>query len=311
MPSVSARLVTAVIRATGRNRTYLTAEGAHAKVQDRAVRPTSFAPPTRLRRDVSVTAERHEGRPVYVVTPRDREPVGGMVYVHGGGWVSEIAVQHWRLVAQVAAEAGVAVTVPIYPLVPFGTAREVVPWVADLVLRDIEAHGRTVVGGDSAGGQIALSAALLLRDRDDVRPARIVAISPAVDLTFSNPEIDAVQPHDPWLGVEGGHVLAALWRGDLPVEDPLVSPLLNDLTGLGPLSVWSGTHDIMNPDARLLVAAARDAGVEVTSHERPGLLHVYPLLPTAEGREARRDLVAEVRDAVRRPDADAGRPGGR
>ncbi|WP_026910913.1 alpha/beta hydrolase fold domain-containing protein [Patulibacter minatonensis] len=298
MPSPSARLVTAVIRATGRNRTYLTAEGARARVLERAVRPTSFAPPSRLRRDVAITAERHQGRPVYVVTPRDRVPVGGVVYVHGGGWVSEIAVQHWRLVAALAAEAGVAVTVPIYPLVPFGTAAEVVPWIADLVLREQAARGRAVVGGDSAGGQIALSAAMVLRDRGDAAPARTVLISPAVDLTFSNPEIDAVQPHDPWLAVPGGRVLADLWRGDLPLEDPRVSPLLNDLSGLGPLSVWSGTHDIMNPDARLLVAAAGSAGVAVRSHERPGLLHVYPLLPTAEGRAARRDLAAEVREAV-------------
>ncbi|MDO9407974.1 alpha/beta hydrolase fold domain-containing protein [Patulibacter sp.] len=298
MPSPSTRLIAAVFRATGRNRTFISADAARAHVRERAVRPVAFAPPARLRRDVAVHVTRDAGRPVYVLRPRGSAPAGGLVYAHGGGWVNEIASQHWHLAAQIAAEAGVAVTVPIYPLVPFGTAAEVVPWVADLVARDEATYGRSLVGGDSAGGQIALSAAMLLRDRDGIRPALTLLISPALDLTFSNPEIEVVQPTDPWLGVPGGRVLAEHWRGGLPLEDPLVSPLLGDLAGLGPLSVHTGTRDVMNPDARLLVAAARALGVDVASHEEQGLLHVYPLLPTPEGRASRRVLVDEVRAAV-------------
>ena len=298
MPSPSSRLVAAAIRATRRNRTYVTAQGARAHVRAQAIRPAAPGPPARLRRDVAVHARRDDGRPVYLVTPRDRRPVGGLVYAHGGGWVNEIAPQHWHLVAQLAAEAGVAVTVPIYPLVPFATAGEVVPWIADLVLRSGEDHGPSLVGGDSAGGQIALSAALLLRDRDDVRPARTVLISPALDLTFANPEIPTVQPSDPWLGVEGARVLADLWRGDRSLTDPVVSPLFGDLAGLGSVSVHTGTRDITNPDARLLVARAREAGVDVALHEAEGQLHVFPLLPTTEGRAGRRVLVDEVRAAV-------------
>jgi acetyl esterase/lipase len=173
-----------------------------------------------------------------------------------------------------------------------------VPWVADLVLGSRRAHGRALVAGDSAGGQIALSAAMLLRDRDDVRPERSILISPALDLTFANPRIAVVQPTDPWLGVEGGRVLAEHWRGDLPLTDPLVSPLFGALEGLGPISVHTGTRDIMNPDARLLVDRLRAAGGDVTLHEEEGQLHVYPLLPTTEGRVGRRVLVGEVRAAA-------------
>jgi acetyl esterase/lipase len=298
MPSPSARLVTAVIRASGRNRTYLTAEGAREHVRRQAVRPASFAPPARLRRDVAIQVRRDHGRPVYVLGPRDRPARGALVYAHGGGWVNEIAPQHWHLVAQLAAEAGVAVTVPIYPLVPFATAGEVVPWIADLVLRERATHGRVLVAGDSAGGQISLSAAILLRDRGDGCPDRTILISPALDLTFSNPRIPVVQPSDPWLGVEGARVLAEHWRGELTLEDPLVSPLFGDLAGLGPLSVHSGTRDITNPDAHLLVDRVRAAGGDVTLLEEHGQLHVYPLLPTTEGRAGRRTLVDEVRAAV-------------
>ena len=77
---------------------------------------------------------------------------------------NEIASQHWQLVAQIAAEANMRVTVLIYPLVPFATAIEVVPTIVDIVLEHSSTRGAVSLGSDSAGGQIALSAALLLRD---------------------------------------------------------------------------------------------------------------------------------------------------
>jgi acetyl esterase/lipase len=299
MPSTASRLVGAALRLTRRNRAYVSADEARRLVTRSAVRPGAYGPPARLRRDVAVRAGRDGGHPVYTVVPRDRPPAGAVVYAHGGGWVGEIAPQHWWLVAQLAAEAGAAVTVPIYPLVPFGTAGEVVPWVADLARRAADDHGRVVLAGDSAGGQIVLSAALHLRDRDDdVRPARTILVSPALDLTFSNPEIEDVQPSDPWLGVPGARVLAEHWRGDRSLEDPMVSPLFGDLRGLGPISVHSGTRDVTNPDGRLLVSRARAAGVDVELHERHGLLHVFPLLPTPEGRVGRALIVDEVRAAL-------------
>jgi len=49
----------------------------------------------------------------------------------------------------------------------------------------------------------------------------------------------------------------------------------------------AGTRDILNPDARLLAEKATAAGVDIDYHEQEGLLHVYPLMPTPEGRAAR------------------------
>jgi acetyl esterase/lipase len=203
-------------------------------------------------------------------------------------------VQHWQLAAQIAAEAGTTVTVPIYPLVPFGTADQVVPAVADLVRTSTARYGSTCLAGDSAGGQIALSAAILLRDDQHTVP-RTVLISPSLDLSMNNPEIDRVQPSDPWLGRDGARVYIEHWRGTLAISDPRVSPLAADLTGLGPLTVFSGTRDILHPDIRLLIDKACIAGIDVDYHEKQGLVHVYPLTPTPEGRAARTMLIERLR----------------
>jgi acetyl esterase/lipase len=140
---------------------------------------------------------------------------------------------------------------------------------------------------------MALSAAQALRDERGVALPRTVLISPVLDVSLSNPSIDAVD--DPWLTRTGLLEFAKLWRADLPPADPMVSPLRADLTGLGPLTVFSGTRDILNPDARLLVQKATAAGVDVDYHEQPGLVHVYPLTPTPEGRAARAVIVEQLR----------------
>jgi acetyl esterase/lipase len=153
------------------------------------------------------------------------------------------------------------------------------------------------LAGDSAGGQIALSAALALRDDHGVIAARTVLVSPAVDPTMKNPDIDAVAPSDPWLGRAGTKVYVDAWRAEIPADDPRVNPLEADLRGLGPILLFTGTRDILNPDARLLAERARAAGVEIEYHEAAGLVHVYPLTPTREGRAARALIVERLRPA--------------
>ncbi|MEV6253093.1 MULTISPECIES: alpha/beta hydrolase [unclassified Nocardia] len=298
MPSLANQVVRGYLKATRANRVFIDAESARKRVLDRSVRPRNYGPPRRLRADVTITVERRGGWPVYTLTPRGRTPRGNVVYAHGGGWVHEIAPQHWALCAAVTAEAGAAVTVPIYPLIPFGTAGQVVAGFVELALANRETYGNVCVAGDSAGGQIALSAAVALRDEHDVRLPGTVLIAPALDLSLTNPEIEVVQPRDPWLGVAGSRVFIEHWRGDLELADPRVSPLAADPRGLGPLTVFCGTDDILWPDTLLLVEAARGAGVVVDYHEAPGLPHVYPLTPTPEGRAARRVVIESLRSAL-------------
>jgi len=287
-------VVTTFLRLTGANRTFVSAAGARRRIRARSLRPAPFGPPSTLRSDVRVDVELRGAWPVYRVTRRDGVSSGSVVYVHGGGWVGEIVSQHWHLIAQIAAESATTVVVPIYGLVPFGTAEEARRGVVDLVA---SSTGPVALAGDSAGGQIALSAALSLRDAGVVVP-RTVLIAPALDLGWSNPRIPEVQPSDPWLGTPGGRVLSEHWRGALDLRDPTVSPLFGDLSGLGALTVFSGTRDVLNPDAHLLRSRATAAGVSLDWHEGPGLIHAFPLLPTRSGRAARRVIVATLREAV-------------
>ncbi len=287
-------IIPVVLRATHRNKPYISAANAEAEIQEQALRPESFSPPKGLPRNVELAVRREGSAPIYTVTPADSQPGGHVIYVHGGGWVHDIRSQHWALATQIAAQANVTVTVPIYELLPYGNAAAANELIVNLFEAAKANHDDVRLAGDSAGGQIALSAALTLRDRGHEQ-VRTVLISPAVDLTLSNPEIPRIAPTDPWLGVEGVRVYAARWAGNLPITDPTVSPLNGDFSGLGPMLLLTGTRDILNPDARLLVDRARAAGVTVTLIERSEAVHVFPLLPTRPAAEARARIVQALR----------------
>jgi len=292
-------VVSPLLRAARANVPFLTEKGARRLLHERTLRPAAFGPPRRLRRDVGISASHDdEGWPVYTIKPRNSSARGTVIYAHGGCWVNDIAPQHWQLCAQIAAEAHTTVQVMIYPLVPYGTAQHVVDNFTAATVNAERMYGSTVLAGDSAGGQIVLSTVLQLRERHDLTLPRTIAIAPAVDLSMKNPFIPTVQLIDPWLGTKGTQVFIDLWKGALHVDHPTVSPLNGNLEGLGPITIFSGTRDILNPDDRLYAAKAAEAGVDVEFIQLDGQVHVYPLLPTAVGRDARAIIVDRVRQAV-------------
>jgi acetyl esterase/lipase len=299
VPSFISQLLPIYARLRRVNRNFVDPAAARRRVEERRATPATASVPASVERRFAVKLDTSRGWPVYQVEPRDGGAQGAVIYLHGGAWVNEIAPQHWQLIAQIAEGAATRVIVPLYPLVPHGTAAQVVDAVTTIAENAQKDFGTVVLAGDSAGGQIALSAAQVLRDRRGVVLPATILIAPGLDLSMSNPGILAVQPHDPWLAMPGMQIFIDEWRADLAVDDPRVSPLFGDLSGLGPLTIYTGTRDILNPDAHLLAERARAVGVTVEFHEQEGLLHVYPLLPTSEGRFARRQIVATVKAALR------------
>ncbi len=285
--------VAALMRAT-RHRRFADPAGGAAML----ARPKGSAePPARLRRRVAVRTDDVGGFAVHRLRRHglgDADTLPVLVYLHGGAYVSEIVGQHWGLLADAAETLDVEVRVPIYGLAPQHHALEALDLVT-AVLDDVAAQGRAChLAGDSAGGGLALTAALHWAHpgRDLLRGLSLVA--PWLDLVMDNPGIDEVERRDPWLHRAALHEVARVWADGVPLDDPRVSPVRGDLAGLPPVDLWVGTRDITLPDSRLLRDRLVAAGGEVRLHEEPGAIHVHPLLPVPEGRRARRALLAGV-----------------
>ncbi|MFE0577181.1 alpha/beta hydrolase fold domain-containing protein [Streptomyces sp. NPDC058874] len=300
MPSLRSRALSVALAAVGRRRRFASAEAVRDRVAAAARRPASHLPPRRLGRVADISRTFVGAWPVYDVSPLGAEPSAQVLYLHGGCYVGELERPHWELVRTLVTRARARVVVPAYILAPRGTADRTVPVATDLLSGLIAGggDGGTVLIGDSAGAGMALAAAQRLRDRDGEQPSRIVLVSPWLDVTMSHPDQPAIEEADPLLARAGLLEAGRLYAGTLDAEDPLVSPLYGTFSGLAPLTVFSGTRDVLSTDSRELVRRARAEGAEVEFHEAEGMPHAYPLLALAQGRAARDRIVELVRSAA-------------
>jgi epsilon-lactone hydrolase len=226
------------------------------------------------------------GMPGYELRTRDAEPQRTVLYLHGGGYVSGLDRFHWRYAARLAEHLGVRVVLPDYPLAPTHSWRDAVPALVELFEQlAVGSPQGVVLMGDSAGGGLAVSLAQQVARRPGPQPTHLVAFAPWVDLTGATPGTEDAARADPWLSLTKLRLYGTWWGAGDP-RAPEGSPLLADPAGLPPTLVLCGTRDLLVPQSRALVARARDAGVEVSYVEEPGLLHVYPLLPVPEARRA-------------------------
>ena len=287
------RAVELGMRLSGPKRRLSSADATRSDIEGRVVRPTSFAPPRGVARATQLSVTRIAGATVYRVGPQRAQPVGSrVVYLHGGGYTAEVSPRHWRFVRQIAERCEAEVTVPIYPLAPTATAEETVPLVGRILDEAcVRAGAQPVVAmGDSAGGGLALAVAQR-RLAAGLPPPRLILISPWLDATLADPAVADIEPNDGLLGRPGLAESARMYAGDLRLDDPLVSPLFGPVAGLADIDVFTGTADLLNPDAHRLAQRCADAGVTCRVHEASGMPHVYPLLPLLPAAVAAREEI--------------------
>jgi epsilon-lactone hydrolase len=281
----------------GLKRTLSSAERTRRRVASQAIRPPRFSPPRILGLHAEVSGGHRNGWPLYSLAPKDgAAPVRHVIYFHGGAYINEIAFAHWWMLGLLVRSAPCRAAVPIYPLAAaIGPAQTIATAseIAGSLAEEVGAEG-LVLMGDSAGGGMALAVAQALRD-GGVKPARVVLISPWLDLAVDLPEQQAIGPRDAMLGIPGLQEAGRTYAGGLPLDDPRLSPIHGDMSGLPPVTSFTGTDDVLNPDSHRLQAACERAGTEFELIEADGMPHVYPLLPTPEGRTARRQIIERLR----------------
>jgi triacylglycerol lipase len=258
-------------------------------------------PPRLVRFGLSVAESEINGWQVWTLRPASPS-AKYIVGLHGGGFTLQPSLFHWIDYASIARNTAATVVVPLYPLVPEGTAGTVVPQTADLISSLINEHGAEAVSvyGDSAGANIGLAAAQELARRGGATFARMVLISPVVDLSLTNPSISLID--DPVLGAVSSLHDTMHWAGDLELTDPLASPLYGSLTGLPPTWIYAGSLELLAPDVLRLHDKALAEGADFTFILRKGEIHDWAgpgsLIPFTAGAanrpQIRRQLVGAI-----------------
>ena len=186
-----------------------------------------------------------------------------MLYLHGGAYVGDLTAPYWSLIGTLVDDTGATLVVPAYPLAPrhdWRPAHALVRSVYQQMVGDVGAQN-IAIAGDSAGGGLALAIAEELHEQDQPEPAALVMFSPFLDATVSDPSQPDLDRVDHVLSIHGVRQVGRWWAGNLPVTNPRISPLYGSLDGLPPMSVFTGTNDLLYPDAVRLKAEADAARV--------------------------------------------------
>ncbi|HEY2901341.1 MAG TPA: alpha/beta hydrolase [Polyangia bacterium] len=220
------------------------------------------------------------GRPTEISTPvgwREGEHPT-MLYFHGGGYVIGSPATHRDLIARLAIAAGARVVAVDYrkaPEHPFPAAVDDSEAAYRALLEGGLSPNHFFLAGDSAGGGLALVAALWARDAGLPLPRALLLLSPWTDLSCFGESIQQNAPFD-YLTAPALKQAAGRYLNGADIADVRASVIHADLRGLPPLLVETGGAELLLSDNQRLAARAAAAGVRVVHHIEDNMVHVFP-----------------------------------
>ena len=244
------------------------------------------------------------GRSAKWVTGRGSDSSRLILFFHGGGYFAGSADTHGPMMARLSSYAGVPVVIPNYRLsteAPFPAAFDDAMAVWD----DLMARGydpsKIVIGGDSAGGGLALALLAALCARGE-RPAGIFTMSPWTDLTLSGESVDQNAAVDAIIPADRMGDAARMYHAETPADDPRVSPLFADFDAPPPAFFQVGSPEVLADDTYRMAEVLRSVGGEVevqTWHDAPHVWHLGEYW-VPEARAALHDIARFVQTSFER-----------
>jgi acetyl esterase/lipase len=234
--------------------------------------------------EIQASVEIFQGQKVYTLSPKQGAVTKHILYFHGGAYTFSITSEHWQFLQMLALRTHSRVLVPLYPLAPEHKVTDTLAF-AQALYRDRVLSSepkKWILMGDSAGGGLALALAQQLAAQNLPEPQQLILASPWLDISMQNPEIDKVQAQDPVLSALASQEEGKMYAGALDVHDPRVSPLYGTLEGLPPISLYTGTEDILHPDAEKLTEQMKSKGITMNVQSFPRMMHCWFLMPVLE-----------------------------
>jgi acetyl esterase/lipase len=228
--------------------------------------------------DVTVSAATMGGVPTAEITIGGVEPRNVVLYFHGGVYVISDAFLAAGLASQVGRRTQakvISVDYRLAPEHPYPAAVDDALAAYEALLQTGIAPSEIVFAGESAGGGLVIATLVNARDHGLPLPAAAYVMSPYVDLTLSGESMKTKRDLDPLLSRE---LLQPRVTDYASGQDPalaLISPVFADLSGLPPLTIQAGSHEVLLDDAIRLARRAASADVEVTLEITPGVPHVF------------------------------------
>ncbi|HUZ14254.1 MAG TPA: alpha/beta hydrolase [Caulobacteraceae bacterium] len=213
------------------------------------------------------------------IAPKGADATRAIFYLHGGGYCIGGCASHRGWVARTAAAAGATafnIDYRLAPEHPFPAAVDdaLAAWRA--LLAEGRDPGRTIIGGDSAGGGLAVATAVAARAAGLPLPAGLHLVSPWANLANEGAAYQAKGETDFIITQAGIDEFASTYLAGGDPRSALASPVLADLSGLPPMLIQVGSEEVLMSDSTMLAERAGLARVDVTLRIWPDMVHIWP-----------------------------------
>ncbi len=218
-----------------------------------------------------------------------------ILYFHGGGYVAGSTKSHRDLTARIVLKSGIPLLSVDYRLAPEHTypaqIEDALASYRWLLEKDWTPE-KIIIGGDSAGGNLALALMHAIEENKLPRPGAGFFLSPFTDMRATGDSVKTNRRRDPMLPAHRITELAEIYAPGYDHTSPLISPLYGDFSTFPPVYFTAGSTEVLLDDTLRIVKKCENAGVDVTCRIRKNMPHVYPSLAAffPEGREAIREI---------------------
>ena len=212
-----------------------------------------------------------------------------ILYCHGGGYSTGSHIYARTLTTKLAGSTSMDVLSFDYRLAPenpYPAATEDAMKAWDYLMLLGYGARDVIIAGDSAGGNLALSLVLKLKEQERLLPRGLVLMSPWTDLTSSGETHETRAEVDPVLDAEYLKRMITNYAEGCELSDPYISPLFGDFSGFPPVYIQAGDNEILLSDSEMLHKKLIQANVSVKLDVFKGMWHVFQMSPLKTSHDA-------------------------
>lgn len=256
-------------------------------------------PPKKLYSSLNIEKIQAKGRNTFILKPKNGGNKTHILYLHGGGYIYGFNKIHWRFISTLVQALNCTIIAPDYPLAPEFTYEDSFEMIIPIYKKLITKVGgeNVILMGDSSGGGFALALAQNMKEENIDKANQIILLSPWLDITLKNPDISDLDLEDPVLGINGLQKAGKAYAGDADPNNYLLSPINGQVEGLGKISIFIGTKDILEADTRKFKSITKDKGININYYEYKDMIHVWPLFNLPESKKAIEQIIMLVKSS--------------
>jgi epsilon-lactone hydrolase len=227
--------------------------------------------------------------PCVVCTPAGASAT--VLYFHGGGYRLGSPTNSTPFATRLADATGARVVMPAYRLAPehpfpaalhdaaavYGALLDEASGGADGVITAGNSTAGVIAAGDSAGGGLAAALTMACIASGILVPRALVLLSPWVDLTCTG-DTFVTRPGDQLFPLASAQQASAMYLQGHDAADPLVSPVLGDVSGFPPTLVFASVDETLLADSVSMIGKLAGAGIAVTASLQADRMHAWPAI---------------------------------